>query len=74
MVHGAPNRKKSQSGVSSTNIENYNEVDSAQPQPTPPDGGWGWMVVFGSFMIHIISKYSFQFSNFYKTKKRHLSH
>lgn len=23
--------------------------------PTPPDGGWGWMVVFGSFMIHVIA-------------------
>ena len=23
---------------------------------TPPDGGWGWFVVFGSFMIHIVGK------------------
>jgi MFS family permease len=22
--------------------------------PQPPDGGWGWVVVFGSFMIHVI--------------------
>lgn len=21
----------------------------------PPDGGWGWMVVVGSFMIHVIA-------------------
>lgn len=23
--------------------------------PAAPDGGWGWMVVFGSFMIHVIA-------------------
>lgn len=25
------------------------------PRPDYPDGGWGWMVVFGSFMIHVIA-------------------
>ena len=24
--------------------------------PKPPDGGWGWAVVFASFMIHVIGK------------------
>ena len=24
--------------------------------PTPPDGGWGWWVVFASFMIHVIGE------------------
>ena len=25
----------------------------------PPDGGWGWFVVFGSFMIHIVGEFYF---------------
>ena len=28
---------------------------SSDTLPTPPDGGWGWMVVLGSFMIHVIA-------------------
>lgn len=23
--------------------------------PVPPDGGWGWMVVLGSFALHVIA-------------------
>lgn len=26
--------------------------------PTPPDGEWGWVVVFASFMIHVFGKYT----------------
>ena len=25
--------------------------------PTAPDGGWGWVVLFASFIIHVICKY-----------------
>lgn len=39
------------------NRRHDNDEDSGE-SPAPPDGGWGWMVVFGSFMIHVISKYS----------------
>lgn len=35
-------------------------------QPTPPDGGWGWVVVFGSFMIHIVTDgMTYSFGIFY---------
>ena len=29
-------------------------VCSNDTLPMPPDGGWGWMVVLGSFMLHTI--------------------
>lgn len=29
--------------------------DGEMVVPEAPDGGWGWMVVFGSFMIHVIA-------------------
>ena len=33
-----------------------NEADVESPSvPAVPDGGWGWVVVIGSFMIHVIA-------------------
>lgn len=43
MTHGPPARRKTEDG----------EEDELPP---PPDGGWGWVVVFGSFMVHVISE------------------
>jgi len=31
------------------------EVDEGPHVPPVPDGGWGWVVVLGSFMIHVVA-------------------
>ena len=31
-------------------------ASSVTDVPKPPDGGWGWLVVFASFMIHVLGK------------------
>jgi len=31
------------------------ETTERPPVPAVPDGGWGWVVVLGSFMIHVIA-------------------
>lgn len=39
-----------------THADTGNKKKSADGQVIPPpDGGWGWMVTFGSFMIHVIA-------------------
>jgi len=53
-------RDTSGNGPAQTNDSNHlevgGEVDAESPSvPTVPDGGWGWMVVLGSFMIHVIA-------------------
>ncbi|XP_013113022.2 monocarboxylate transporter 12 [Stomoxys calcitrans] len=67
MVH-APAKKKS-NGTTNTNNNTTKqfEMELEEPQqPIPPDGGWGWMVVFGSFMIHIITDgMTYSFGLFY---------
>ncbi|KAH8360753.1 hypothetical protein KR084_006941 [Drosophila pseudotakahashii] len=63
MVHGPPARRKSQQ--QQHEHEQTCEMD-LERQPTPPDGGWGWVVVFGSFMIHIVTDgMTYSFGIFY---------
>ncbi|XP_016982413.1 monocarboxylate transporter 12 [Drosophila rhopaloa] len=62
MVHGPPARRKSQQQQQQ---HEACEMD-LERQPTPPDGGWGWVVVFGSFMIHIVTDgMTYSFGIFY---------
>lgn len=35
------------------------EGDEQKPKHPDIDGGWGWWVVFASFMIHIVSKLNY---------------
>ncbi|XP_017064692.1 monocarboxylate transporter 12 [Drosophila eugracilis] len=59
MVHGPPTRRKSQQQNETCDMD-------LERQPTPPDGGWGWVVVFGSFMIHIVTDgMTYSFGMFY---------
>lgn len=48
MAHGPPARKRTED-----DLDNSEEDEL----PPPPDGGWGWVVVLASFLIHIISEY-----------------
>lgn len=50
--HGPPTQRK--------NAQNEFDLDedTLDELPKPPDGGWGWVVAFSSFLIHIISKYN----------------
>ena len=51
-VKASPPREKS---PSFTDVKASQQGPGADSVP-PPDGGWGWAVVFASFMIHIIGK------------------
>lgn len=50
--------------------EEEEEMDLGMPEP--PDGGWGWVVVFCSFMIHVIADgVTYTFGIFYMEFLRH---
>ncbi|CAH2104374.1 unnamed protein product [Euphydryas editha] len=50
MSHGG--MKSAKNGNSTHAVETSRE--GSESLPPPPDGGWGWMIVFASFMIHIV--------------------
>ena len=60
VVSGNGNANANDDTPAQTNDTNRPEVGSeaevkSPSEPAVPDGGWGWIVVFGSFMIHVIA-------------------
>lgn len=48
MTHGGPAKRN----------QNKANGDIQYTFPVPPDGGFGWVIVLASFLIHVISKSS----------------
>ena len=76
---GGKKEKPVSNGVSQGQRKSLLEAEEVEDDalPAPPDGGWGWIVVIGSFMIHVIADgivYSFgifymEFLHYYKGGK-----
>ena len=40
--------------TNTADLEDQNLASSMVDSPTPPDGGWGWVICFASFMCNLI--------------------
>ncbi|XP_052868634.1 monocarboxylate transporter 12 [Anopheles cruzii] len=70
MTHGpapASRQRQQQQQQLVSDIEHTTSSKGDLPGlPTPPDGGWGWMVVLASFSIHIVTDgLTYSFGIFY---------
>lgn len=68
MTHGPPaSRKRPENGTTQgTGDPESNQMSANTGLPTPPDGGWGWMVALASFSIHIVTDgITYSFGMFY---------
>ncbi|XP_058064043.1 monocarboxylate transporter 12 [Anopheles bellator] len=69
MTHGpapASRQRQQQQQQLVSDIEHTSSKDDLPGLPTPPDGGWGWMVVLASFSIHIVTDgLTYSFGIFY---------
>ncbi|XP_034949373.1 monocarboxylate transporter 14 [Chelonus insularis] len=58
-------KKKRKKAEEINDVEDEDEIMDINETP-PPDGGWGWAVVFASFMIHIVTDgVTYSFGVFY---------
>ena len=54
--HSFEKKVKIDLNLNATDLDK-NDCCGSKELEKPPDGGWGWAVVFASFMIHVIGMY-----------------